>query len=149
MNMRRKIRDRQCAARLLTHRADALPLTLLLVALLFTSTQPMRAHAATVPAATMQRGKITDPAVAAARLYNAWKGRNRGTALKVAGRETVDKLLSVRWRAMQSKGCARRDEGGFKCIYYDAKNDLALSIDVDGGASAGYAVESVSFSTEH
>jgi hypothetical protein len=108
----------------------------------------MRARAASVPAAT-QRGKIIDPATAAARLYNAWKGKNRVAALKVAGRETVDKLLSVRWRAMRSKGCARRDEGGFQCIYYDAKNDLSLSINVDGGASAGYAVESVSFSSEH
>jgi hypothetical protein len=69
-------------------------------------------------------------------------------ALKVAGRETVDKLFSVRWRAMRSKGCRRRDEGGFQCIYYDAKNDLSLAINVDGGASAGYGVESVSFSTE-
>ncbi len=153
MNMRRRIRDRKCAARLRPHRADGrtLPLTLLLLTLLVTSTQPMRAHAATVAAAatTAQRGKITDPAAAAARLYNAWKGRNRVAALKVAGRETVDKLLGVRWRAMQSKGCARRDEGGFQCIYYDAKSDLALSINVEGGASAGYAVESVSFSTEH
>lgn len=148
--MRRRIRDRERAVRLPPRSAvgRVLMLTLLLVALHVTFTQPMRARAASVPAAT-QRGKIIDPATAAARLYNAWKGKNRVAALKVAGRETVDKLLSVRWRAMRSKGCARRDEGGFQCIYYDAKNDLSLSINVDGGASAGYAVESVSFSSEH
>jgi hypothetical protein len=98
--------------------------------------------------ASMQPGKITQPGVAASRLYDAWRRKNRIAALKVAERETVDKLFSVRWRVMRSKGCQRRDEGGFQCIYYDAKNDLSLAINVEGGASAGYSVESVSFSTE-
>jgi hypothetical protein len=98
--------------------------------------------------AVLQPGKITDPKVAATRLYDAWRRKNRAAALKVAERETVNKLFSVRWRAMRSRGCERREEGGFQCIYYDTKNDFSLSFNVDGGASAGYAVESVSFSTE-
>ena len=66
----------------------------------------------------------------------------------MAERATVGKLFGVRWRAMRPKGCERRDEGGFQCVYYDAANDLSLAINVAGGASAGYGVESVSFSSE-
>lgn len=97
---------------------------------------------------TTQAGKITEPGVAARRLYNAWRRKNRAAALKVADRATVEKLFGVRWRAMRSKGCQLRDEGGYQCVYYDAKNDLSLAINVGGGASAGYGVESVRFSRE-
>jgi len=124
-----------------------LALSLPLVAPVGVPAERVRACAFYGARAHAQPGKITDPKVAAARLYNAWRGRNRVAALKVAERETVDKLFGVRWRAMRSEGCERRDEGGFRCIYRDAKSDLSLSINVAGGASAGYAVESVSFST--
>jgi hypothetical protein len=146
MNIKRNVRDGKPAARLRRIRAvvRALTMSLLLVA----PAGHLCALAASGANATTQAGKITDPKVAAMRLYAAWRRKNRAAALKVAERETVDKLFGVRWRAMQSKGCERRDEGGFQCIYYDAKNDLSLSINVGGGASAGYGVESVSFSTE-
>jgi hypothetical protein len=121
--------------------------TVTLLALLLTA-HPGLALPRLNPRATMQPGKITEPGVAASRLYEAWHRRNRAAALKVAERETVDKLFGVRWRAMRSKGCQRRDEGGFQCVYYDAKNDLSLAVNVSGGASSGYGVESVSFSTE-
>lgn len=126
----------------------ALPLSFLLIASPGLFGGAARAFPASVATARTQAGKITDPKVAAARLYDAWRRRKRSAALQVAERETVDKLFGVRWRAMRAKGCERREAGGFQCIYYDAKNDLSLSINVDGGASAGYAVESVSFSTE-
>jgi hypothetical protein len=108
------------------------------------------AAAAAPSAATVaaQPGKITAPGVAASRLYNAWRRKNRLAALSVATDETVSKLFGVRWRPMRSRGCRVRDEGGFQCIYYDAKSDLSLAINVGGGASAGYSVESVSFSSE-
>jgi hypothetical protein len=96
-----------------------------------------------------QPGKITDPAVAARRLYEAWRARDRRAALKIADKAAVDKLLSVRWRAMRAKGCEHRDGGeGFQCVYEDARRDLRLAVIVEGGASAGYGVTAVSFSSE-
>ena len=97
--------------------------------------------------ASAQPGKITDYRVAAQRLYQAWRTHNRVAALRVASREAVDKLLSVRWRAMRSKGCQRRGEG-FQCVYEDRTLDLRVAFVIEGGVSAGYAVTSVSFSTE-
>lgn len=89
------------------------------------------------------------PKVAAQLLYQAWHLKNRKAALKVADKEAVDKLFSARWRAMRLKPCTRRDEGGFECVYTDAKNDLDIAFIVEGGASVGgYNVSSLSFSTE-
>jgi hypothetical protein len=119
---------------------------------LLTALEARAIIAATAPAATTaaaaQPGKITAPGVAASRLYNAWRRKNRPAALSVATDEAVDKLFGVRWRPMRSRGCRLRDEGGFQCIYYDAKSDLSLAINVGGGASTGYGIESVSFSSE-
>ena len=94
-----------------------------------------------------QPGKITDYRVAAQRLYQAWRANDRTAALRVAPPEAVDKLLSVKWRAMRSTGCHRRDEG-FRCVYQDPKLDLRVAFDIAGGVSAGYGVASVSFSSE-
>ena len=90
-----------------------------------------------------------DPASAARALYAAWHLKNRRSARRVADKDAVSKLFSTRWRAMRFKGCTRRDEGGFECIYVDPKIDLSIAMIVDGGASAGgYNVASVSFSSE-
>ena len=150
MNMGRKLRARLPAtpSRHIQSIIRTLPLSLLIVATFSTGVQAMRPLPVSRAAWGMQRGKITDPKVAATRLYDAWRRKSRTAALQVADRETVNKLFGVRWRAMQAKGCERRDEGGFQCVYYDAKNDLSLAINVSGGASSGYGVESVSFSTE-
>ena len=126
----------------------ALTVLPLLVAAAAIPARPLSRHPPRPEPAAAQPGKITDPKVAATRLYDAWRRKNRAAALKVAERETVDKLFGVRWRAMRPKGCERRDEGGFQCVYYDSKNDISLAINVAGGASSGYGVESVSFSTE-
>jgi len=89
------------------------------------------------------------PKAAAQSLYQAWRLKNRKAALKIAGREAVEKLFSVRWRAMSLKPCTRREEGGFECIFTDAKNDLDVALIVEGGAPVGgYKVASLSFSTE-
>lgn len=93
-------------------------------------------------------GRISDPQVAASRLYEAWRAGRRPAALRVATPEAVDKLFGVRRRAMRFEGCRNREEGGFQCIYRDARLDLSLAMEVDGGASAGYSVISVSFSSE-
>ena len=94
-----------------------------------------------------QPGKITDYKVAAQRLYQAWRANDRKAALRVATPEAVDKLLSVKWRAMRSKGCHRSDEG-FQCMYQDPRLDLSVAFEIAGGVSAGYGVASVSFSSE-
>lgn len=93
-------------------------------------------------------GRISDPKVAASRLYNAWRAGSRSAALRVATPEAVDKLFGVRRRAMRFEGCHNKEEGGFQCVYRDARLDLSLAMEVDGGASAGYSVTSVSFSSE-
>jgi hypothetical protein len=110
--------------------------------------RPLRAASVNAESlTTAQAGKITNPATAARRLYLAWKSRNRKAALKVASDEAVKKLFGVRWRPMKSKGC-ENENGSFECIYHDAKLDLDLAMVVEGGASAGYHVESISFSSE-
>lgn len=98
-------------------------------------------------AAAMQKGKITNPSVAAQRLYKAWKQKSKKSALKVAAPAAVSKLFGTKWRSMKFKGC-QNTGGSFECIYHDPKLDLDISMIVEGGASAGYHVESVSFSTE-
>lgn len=97
--------------------------------------------------ATIQKGKITDPGVAAQRLYGAWKKNSKKAALKVASTEAVSKLFSTKWRPMKFKGC-QNTGGSFECIYHDAKNDFDLAMVIEGGMSAGYHVESLSFSSE-
>ncbi|MBA3765949.1 MAG: hypothetical protein H0W99_02970 [Acidobacteria bacterium] len=98
-------------------------------------------------AAMIQKGKITNPSVAARRLYNAWKKKSRKAGLKVASSAAVSKLFSTRWRPMQFKGC-QNTGGSFECVYHDPKIDLDIAMVIEGGASAGYHVESVSFSSE-
>jgi hypothetical protein len=89
------------------------------------------------------------PASLARQVYQAWHANSRPAALKVADKEAVDKLFGVHWRAMKFGGCHPRDEGGFECVYKDAKDDFSLAMIVDGGASlGGYNVATVSFSTE-
>ena len=89
------------------------------------------------------------PATLAKRFYDSWHAKSRSAALKVADKEAVDKLFGVRWHAMAFAGCQPRDEGGFECIYKDAKGDCSLAMIVDGGASlGGYNVVSVRFSSE-
>ncbi len=113
-----------------------------------------RAHAPSQRRASRQRarvplaGRVSDPQVAASRLYEAWRAGRRAAALRVATAEAVDKLFGVRRRAMKFEGCRSREEGGFQCVYRDARLDLSLAMEVDGGASAGYSVTSVSLSSE-
>ena len=89
------------------------------------------------------------PELVAQRLYEAWRVRVRPNARKVAGPEVLDKLFSVHWRAMKFRGCHVRQEGGFECIYFDARGDLSLAMIVEGGVSVGgYNVAELSFSSE-
>ena len=76
------------------------------------------------------------------------EGRRRPAAQRVATPEAVDKLFGVRRRAMKFEGCRDKEEGGFQCVYRDARLDVSPAMEVDGGASAGYSVVSVSLSSE-
>lgn len=105
---------------------------------------PVAAATAATPAASSK-----SPKAVAQRLYQAWRLRTRVSAQRVAAPEAVDKLFGVKWRSMAFKGCRQREEGGFECVYHDAKNDFSLAMIVEGGASmGGYNVASLSFSTE-
>lgn len=97
---------------------------------------------ATVVAA--RKGKITKPEVAAQRLYGAWKAHSRSAARKVASTAAVNKLFQKRWSkpGMKFMGCENR-AGGFDCSYYYEGG--ALLMRVEGGASAGYHVESIKY----
>jgi hypothetical protein len=109
---------------------------------------PSQRRAPRARARDPQAGRISDPKVAASRLYDAWRAGRRPAALRVATSEAVGKLFGVRRRAMRFEGCHNKEEGGFQCVYRDARLDLSLAMEVDGGASAGYSVTSVSFSSE-
>ena len=90
-----------------------------------------------------------NPVNVAQQLYQAWHLKSRKSALKIADKEAVEKLFGVRWRLMKFDGCNQRDEGGFECIYRDAKNDFSMAMILDGGVSVGgYNVASLRFSTE-
>jgi hypothetical protein len=99
-------------------------------------------------AAFVQPGKISDPKIAASRLYAAWRTKSRARASQVATDEAVKKLFGVRWRPLQFKGCQLESDGVFQCVYHDPKGLFDVSFNVEGGASAGYGVTSVSFSSE-
>lgn len=99
--------------------------------------------------ANIQAQTRKSPQAAAQTFYQAWRVKNRRAALKIARKSAVNKLFSTRWRAMRFQGCTRRDEGGFECVYLDAKLDLSIAFILDSGASAGgYSILSVSFSSE-
>lgn len=93
-------------------------------------------------AVAVQKGKISSPEVAAKRLYSAWKAHSRAAARKVASPAAVNKLFKTRWSGpgMKFMGCENR-AGGYDCSYYYEGG--ALIMRVEGGASAGYHVESI------
>ncbi len=89
------------------------------------------------------------PTTIARQFYEAWHLNKHAAALKFADKVAVDKLFETPWRMMKFEGCDVRDEGGFECVYRDAKNDFSIAMIIDGGASVGgYNVTSVSFSSE-
>ena len=83
--------------------------------------------------AAAQPGKTLPIIVAAQRLYQAWRRNDRPAALKVASPSAVDKLLSVKWRAMKFRGCRRARDEGFQCVYEDAALDLRIAFTIAGG----------------
>lgn len=89
-----------------------------------------------------------DPSIAARRLYDAWHARNRPVADVVASGDAVTKLFGLTPVALTFTHCQRTGVGEFECVYRTSQDDLEVWFKVLGGASAGYHVESVSFSTD-
>ena len=118
--------------------------------------QPTPLHSANVAGRiTPAAASVSAPAAgifktadaAARRLYLAWRAKDKTGAASAADAEAVEKLFGVRWRAMKFKGCRKREEGDFECVYEDARNDLSLAMLAER-AGRGYRIKSLSFSSE-
>jgi len=89
-------------------------------------------------------GGISDPAVAAKQLYNSWKKGDRANARKNASETALNQLFKQPWSAPDLKftGCENHT-GGYDCFYRYEGGGLMMR--VEGGASAGYWVQSINF----
>src|SRR5690349_11472316 len=103
--------------------------------------------AVSVSATSLNQIVVKTPQDASNGLYQAWRVKNKTKARKFGREEAVDKLFGTRQRAMKFKGCTKRDEGDFECIYEDKKIDLSVAMIVKIFRS-GYRVTSLSFSSE-
>ena|ERR1044072_953320 len=113
---------------------------ILLCSLAFTS---IEAH---TPLSSSQE-IYTTPAETAQTLYRAWQAKNRFKAQQAATNEVVEKLFGVKRRVMQFKGCHKREEGNFECLYKDKKTDFTMAMLIEV-ARGGYRIKSLSFSSE-
>jgi Protein of unknown function (DUF4232) len=92
-------------------------------------------------------GRISDPQVAADRLVAAWVGGDRAAARNLAGLAVTDRLFSESPPARAPAALPCRlvpDPATYVCSYPVAPH-AALSVLVEGGASAGYSVSGVEF----
>ena len=105
------------------------------------------ACAAVFPSATRAQTANKTPTSAAQGLYNAWSKNNRRAARGFAAAGAIEKLFGVNRRKMQFKGCAKREEGDFECIYEDKKLDLSMAM-LTEKTRRGYRIKSLSFSSE-
>ena len=90
---------------------------------------------------------VRDPEVAARKLYDAWQKQDRHVAAAYATDAAVTKLFGLKVQPLPFTHCQRTGVGVFECVYRNAK-DFEVWFRVLGGASAGYNVDSVSFSTD-
>ncbi len=109
------------------------------------STAPPTTRRSVITPAPDALGRFTDPADAANHLYNSWKAANRPEAETAASAGAVDSLFARPWQGPDYTlgGCTNR-EFGFDCRF--AQGGSSLLMRVEGGASAGYHVETVTFS---
>jgi hypothetical protein len=90
---------------------------------------------------------VKTPQDAARGLFQAWGKRQRRAARNYARAEAVEKLFGVRRQQMIFKGCAKREEGDYECLYENKKLDLTMAMIVEI-FRVGYRVTEVSFSSE-
>jgi hypothetical protein len=99
----------------------------------------------TVTRQTTTDSRITDPAQAAKRLFDAWQAGDRRRALQVATPGAVAKLFALDRRPRPRFTACRSELPGFRCHYAitDANGAFFIDLLVSGGASAGYRVVDV------
>jgi hypothetical protein len=90
---------------------------------------------------------IKTPQAASNGLFQSWSAKNKIRAQKFARNEAVDKLFSINSQRMTFKGCSKREEGDYECVYENKKLDLTMAMIVKMFRS-GYRVTEVSFSSE-
>ena len=109
-----------------------------------TTTRPRAATTLTTGGGADPR-RISDPAKAAAHLFDAWQAIDHQRALEFAAATAVRTLFAIDpYPRPRFSGCQPRDQG-FDCRYGypNANGILLLDLRVAGGASAGYRVVSV------
>jgi hypothetical protein len=89
--------------------------------------------------------RISDPARAAAHLFDAWQGGDRELALQAASPSAVRALFAIDPTPRPHFSACRSVNLGFDCQYgYSHDNGIwFITMRVEGGASAGYRVASV------
>ncbi len=92
--------------------------------------------------------RISDPATAAWRLYQAWAAGDYWTALAWGRPEAVRALFALPHERYAFKGCALVPPlGPYRCKWETARREI--SIYVTGGASVGYGINKVETSPLH
>jgi len=90
--------------------------------------------------------RLSDPALAARHLFDAWQAHDRQRALQAASPSAVRALLAISPTPRpRFTGCRYRSFG-YDCHYWhpDAGGVSAIDMRVEGGASAGYRVVAIS-----
>jgi hypothetical protein len=143
------------AAVVASHRSGAPTGTTLAASASPTTTSPA---AATTTIATASSGgaartpptaaaplRITDPAVAARHLFDAWQAGDRRRALQAATPPAVHDLFAIRPSSPPRFAGCRSQLPRFRCHYWIPSADGVFYVDmlVEGGASAGYRVVAV------
>ena len=90
---------------------------------------------------------IKTPQEASRGLFHAWSKKQKSTAQKYARQEAVKKLFGVRPQKMIFKGCKKREEGDYECLYENKRLDLTMAMIVKI-FRVGYKVTEISFSSE-
>jgi hypothetical protein len=106
------------------------------------------APARSAPAAPFHQDDfVRDPELASRKLYDAWQKQDRRAAAEYATDAARAKIFGLKVQPLTFTHCQRTGMGVFECVYRGAK-DFEVWFRVVGGASAGYDVDSVSFSTD-
>ena len=102
--------------------------------------------ATTSQAAPPLTDRVSDPQVAADRLVDAWVRGDRVAARKLASQAVTDRLFGEAppAQAPAALPCRLAQPALFVCSYPIAER-AALTIVVEGGASAGYGVSGIEF----
>lgn len=96
------------------------------------------------PSPSPTGNKAGTPEEAAQRLYAAWKANSRSQAAPVATQAAIDQLFSRGWSPpdMAFMGCAVEGPSRICSYLYEGG---ALVMTVNGGASAGWKVDSINY----